>query len=287
MAEASEKTDRKSNSGRTKSEDNTGIGIIDIFRIIAGLLLLNCIASYFVTGDSVTWNYRPWWIRPNILAARLRGPVILTDNELLQYDGSNESLPIYLALNGTIFDVTAGQRIYAPGGPYNVFAGRDATRAYITGCFKEDSIADYRGVEWTFVPTDVPHFVDKSDEDLSEAERGYRYEMVGLALEEVDKTIAHWQKVFRGETGKDYFEVGYVQRDPKLIDMQPIRPLCTAAEKKRPKSKFDKTKKYLRSERTKRAKKAQLEYTRLTNPALKEEAEKAAAGAGVKGHDEI
>lgn len=71
MAEDSEKTDRKSNGGKGKSEENTGIGVIDIFRIIAGLLLLNCIASYFVTGDSVTWNYRPWWIRPKILAARL------------------------------------------------------------------------------------------------------------------------------------------------------------------------------------------------------------------------
>lgn len=64
----------KSNAGKSKSEENSGIGVVDTLRIIAGLLLINCVASYFVTGDSVTWNYRPWWIRPKVLAARLVSP---------------------------------------------------------------------------------------------------------------------------------------------------------------------------------------------------------------------
>lgn len=137
------------------------------------------------------------------------------------------------------------------------------------------------------MPTDVPHFVDKFDEDLSETKRDYRYEMVGQALDEVDKTIEHWAKVFRGETGKDYFEVGYVHRSPGLMAMLPIRPLCAAAEKKRPKPKFDKTAKYRRAEKAERARRDQLDFAKLTNPALREEAEKAAAGAGAQGHDEI
>lgn len=106
-------------------------------------------------------------------------------------------------------------------------------------------MADLRGVEWTFIPQDVPHFLDKSDQELSEKERGYRYEMVDKALSEVEGAIKHWSKVFRGETGKEYFEVGYVDRDWQAVDRLPLRTLCEAAEKKRPKkSQFDEDKKY-------------------------------------------
>src|SRR5205814_4778334 len=63
------------------------------------------------------------------------------------YDGTNPDLPIYLAINGTIFDVSASRHIYGPGGSYHFFAGHDATRAYVTGCFTEDITPDLRGVE--------------------------------------------------------------------------------------------------------------------------------------------
>ena len=167
---------------------------------------------------------------------------MVTDGELFPFDGRDPNGPIYLALNGTIYDVTAGRQIYGPGGPYHRFAGRDASRAYVTGCFKEDAVPDLRGTEWMFVPDDVPHWVDKADEDISEARRKYRYDTVGHGLQQVEETIAGWAKVFRGETGKDYWEVGYVHRNPGLMDMLPIRPLCEAAAKQRPKSKYEQSK---------------------------------------------
>ena len=40
------------------------------------------------------------------------GPVLLTDEQLKGYDGSDASKPIYLALNGTIYDVSAGRHLY-------------------------------------------------------------------------------------------------------------------------------------------------------------------------------
>lgn len=48
--------------------------------------------------------------------------------QLKEYDGSNPTGPIYMGTAGTVFDVTSGESFYGPGGPYGVFAGRDASR---------------------------------------------------------------------------------------------------------------------------------------------------------------
>ena len=53
----------------------------------------------------------------------------MTPQELLQYNGTDPSKPIYLAVKGRVFDVTAGKSFYGPGGPYAMFAGKDASRA--------------------------------------------------------------------------------------------------------------------------------------------------------------
>ena len=80
----------------------------------------------------------------------------MTLKELAQYDGKDETKPIYLSINGTIYDVSAGKRIYGPGGSYNVFAGVDASRGFVTGCFLEDRNGDMRGVEQMYLPIDNP-----------------------------------------------------------------------------------------------------------------------------------
>eukprot|EP00050_Salpingoeca_kvevrii_P006752 m.291410 g.291410 ORF g.291410 m.291410 type:complete len:250 (-) comp12467_c0_seq1:1183-1932(-) len=57
-----------------------------------------------------------------------------TLEELAKYNGTNVSeehngaKPIYLALNGVVFDVSARPDFYGPGSGYAVFAGRDASR---------------------------------------------------------------------------------------------------------------------------------------------------------------
>lgn len=50
-----------------------------------------------------------------------------TLKELNNYDGSDVSLPIYLAFSGNVYDVSNGKKFYEPGGVYHYLAGRDAS----------------------------------------------------------------------------------------------------------------------------------------------------------------
>lgn len=61
---------------------------------------------------------------------------------------SSEDSPSIVALDGEVFDVSTGKgpTTYGPGGSYHIFAGRDAARAYVTGCFKTHLTHDLRGL---------------------------------------------------------------------------------------------------------------------------------------------
>ncbi|KAL8276249.1 hypothetical protein RQP46_011366 [Phenoliferia psychrophenolica] len=64
--------------------------------------------------------------------------------ELKSYNGSDESKPIYVAIKGQIFDVSAKRDMYGPGAGYNVFAGKDGSRGLGKSSLKpEDAVADY------------------------------------------------------------------------------------------------------------------------------------------------
>ena len=45
---------------------------------------------------------------------------VFTPEQLAKYDGSDKSKPVYLAIDGDVYDVTASRRIYGPLGPYHV-----------------------------------------------------------------------------------------------------------------------------------------------------------------------
>ncbi|MGB5703737.1 MAG: cytochrome b5-like heme/steroid binding domain-containing protein [Polyangiales bacterium] len=58
--------------------------------------------------------------------------------ELAQYDGSDPSKPLLLAIRGQVYDVGRGRDFYGTGGPYGMFAGKDCTRALAKVAFDSD-----------------------------------------------------------------------------------------------------------------------------------------------------
>jgi hypothetical protein len=40
--------------------------------------------------------------------------------KLARFDGTDENRPVYLALDGEVYDVTANRRVYGKGGSYNM-----------------------------------------------------------------------------------------------------------------------------------------------------------------------
>ncbi|EPS72689.1 hypothetical protein M569_02068, partial [Genlisea aurea] len=69
-------------------------------------------------------------------------PRLFTAEELSLYNGTDSRLPILLGIMGSVFDVSKGNTHYAIGGGYNHFSGRDASRAFVSGNFKEEGLTD-------------------------------------------------------------------------------------------------------------------------------------------------
>jgi hypothetical protein len=71
-------------------------------------------------------NVTALWLIPITICVLLTGALAksttnglqLTEYDLKQYDGTDAERPIYLAINGTIFDVSASPAFYGPGGHY-------------------------------------------------------------------------------------------------------------------------------------------------------------------------
>lgn len=87
-------------------------------------ILIVCFASLLVMGDI-------YILRNRYINANANIPVSSTvyDREkITKYDGSDPNLPVLLAMDGLVYDVSAGREdFYNPGQPYHFLAGRDSS----------------------------------------------------------------------------------------------------------------------------------------------------------------
>ncbi|CAJ0942444.1 unnamed protein product, partial [Mesorhabditis belari] len=67
---------------------------------------------------------------------------VFTPEQLLLFDGTRASRPVYLAILGRVYDVDKGKKHYGKGGGYSFFAGKDGSRAFVSGDFTPNGLID-------------------------------------------------------------------------------------------------------------------------------------------------
>lgn len=77
-------------------------------------------------------------------------PRNFTAKQLLHFDGKKdenlgEDKPVYLSVNGIVFDVSEGRNFYGPDGPYEMFAGHECGVALAKMSFDKKHMDDLAG----------------------------------------------------------------------------------------------------------------------------------------------
>jgi membrane-associated progesterone receptor component len=129
---------------------NSGVNSLSVFSPVN--LVLLALFFYLVYA-----RLRPAAV-PKLVAPEPLVFKTFTPRTLKPFNGTDDPR-VLLAVQGKVFDVTAGKSFYGPGGPYANFAGRDASRGLAKNSFDEEML------------TDVDKPIDKL-EDLTEEERG-------------------------------------------------------------------------------------------------------------------
>ncbi|BGO93998.1 hypothetical protein NBRC10512_003630 [Rhodotorula toruloides] len=144
---ASSSSSKRPRPSSSRSSSTTVLPTLLNWLMIA--LVTNLALSRAVT-QSWTWGYEGKWANPRKIRDLVfpSPPLTLSESQLALHDGSNPSrYPLYIAIDGDVYDVSdGGMRNYGPGGAYSAFAGRDAARAFVTGCFKTHLTHDLRGL---------------------------------------------------------------------------------------------------------------------------------------------
>ncbi|PFH52566.1 hypothetical protein AMATHDRAFT_56607 [Amanita thiersii Skay4041] len=160
------------------------VGLLGLLKFILYLVIIVALAGKFITG-SFTWEYQSKWTA--LKTYWPTGQRLFSERLLAEFDGTTPGKPIYLAIDGDVYDVTSGTA-YQPGGSYHIFAGVDAARAFGTGCFKDHRTHDTR---------------DMSDDEL--------------------RSLEHWKEFYAEHP--TYFKVGRVLHKP-IDPASPIPEHC-------------------------------------------------------------
>ncbi len=149
----------------------------DYIIIVAGLAVV-AMLLYVVKGSCGSDSRRKPAASVSRAPERPKLPyTFLTRQELKQFNGEDETKPIFVAIRSRIYDVSSRPDMYGQGGGYNLFAGIEASRALAKSSFEKS---------------------DLENPDLSD-----------LSFMEKD-TLLHWEQVFT-----KYEMVGEVVADEK------------------------------------------------------------------------
>src|SRR3989339_126631 len=78
-------------------------------------------------GATVLWNYS----KVNSNDRQNNNPSeslkVLSLDYIKEFDGSDDSKPIYIAMNGLVYDVSLGREFYKADGQYHYLAGKDSS----------------------------------------------------------------------------------------------------------------------------------------------------------------
>ncbi|KAB1210718.1 Membrane steroid-binding protein 2 [Morella rubra] len=124
----------------------TGLSPATFFTVVALFFAVYyVVSSLFVSPDQ---HQRP---REQELQSQPLPPPVqvgeISEEELLQYNGSDPKKPLLMAIKGQIYDVSQSRLFYGPGGPYALFAGKDASRALAKMSFEDkDLTGDITGL---------------------------------------------------------------------------------------------------------------------------------------------
>ncbi len=94
------------------------------------IIIFGCItvATSILFGSAYFFIYGTSSLRETgVPVANPNNLPVYTATSLAQYNGTNEKLPIYIALDGYVYDATPGKKFYIPGGAYHNIAGKDAS----------------------------------------------------------------------------------------------------------------------------------------------------------------
>ncbi|KAL1217302.1 Membrane steroid-binding protein 2 [Cardamine amara subsp. amara] len=118
----------------------TGLSPAAFFTVLALAFAVYQVVSGFFVSPEV---HRPRSMEVQPQSEPLPPPVQLgeiTEEELKQYDGSDSKKPLLMAIKGQIYDVSQSRMFYGPGGPYALFAGKDASRALAKMSFEDQDL---------------------------------------------------------------------------------------------------------------------------------------------------
>lgn len=120
----------------------TGLTPAAFFTILALMAVVyKMVCGMFVETEKL--DQKPRNITMPTMPPPVAEPVQLgdvTEEELRAYDGSDPSKPLLMAIKGQIYDVSRSRMFYGPGGPYALFAGRDASRALALLSFQPEDL---------------------------------------------------------------------------------------------------------------------------------------------------